>query len=192
MQRYSPEIEQQMCRFYQSLSEKDRRRYAGIEALKLGWGGITYISHLFECDDKPIREGIKELEQEEGLSESRIRQAGGGRKSAFEKIEGLDAAFLRVIAHHTAGSPTDETVKWTNLTRQEIAELLQAEGIEVSVTVVDQLLEKHHYRKRKARKRLATGTHPQRHEQFEKIERLKAAYQVAGNPVLSMDTKKGN
>lgn len=84
----------------------------------------------------------------------------------------------------------DETVKWTNLTRQEIADLLRAEGIEVSVTVVDQLLEKHNYRKRKAQKRLATGTHQKRNEQFENIERLKVSYQAAGNPVLSMDTKK--
>jgi hypothetical protein len=135
---------------------------------------------------------MKELEQEEVLNQSGIRQAGGGRKSAFETTEGLDAAFLRVIAQHTAGSSMDETVKWTNLTRQEIAELLQSEGIEVSVTVVDQLLEKPHYRNRKAQKRLATGTHPQRNEQFENIERLQAAYQAAGNPVLSMDTKKEN
>lgn len=192
MEPYSPELEQQMCRFYRSLSEKDRRRYAAVEALKLGWGGITYITHLFECDDKPIRNGMQELNHEEVLSQSRIRQLGGGRKSAFETIEKLDATFLRVIAQYTAGSPTDETVKWTNLTRQEIAELLQAEGIKVSVTVVDQLLEKHHYRKRKAQKRLATGVHPQRNEQFENIERLKQEYQAAGNPVLSMDTKKEN
>jgi hypothetical protein len=192
MQPYSPEVEQQMCRFYQSLSEKDRRRYAAVEAFKLGWGGITYISQLFKCDDKPIREGMKELAQEEEFNQSRIRQTGGGRKSAFETIEGLDAAFLRVIAQHTAGSPMDETVKWTNLTRQELAALLQTEGIAVSVTVVDQLLEKHHYRKRKAQKRLATGTHAQRNEQFENIERLKETYQAAGNPVVSMDTKKRN
>lgn len=181
-----------MQQFYESLSEKDRRRYAAIEAFKLGWGGMTYISQLFECDDKPIRVGMSELADEEALSMSEIRRGGGGRKSAFETIEGLDAAFLRVIAQHTAGSPMDETVKWTNLTRREIAQLLQAEGIEVSVTVVDQLLEKHHYRKRKAQKRLATGSHPQRNEQFENIERLKNAYQAAGNPVLSMDTKKEN
>lgn len=192
MQPYPLKVEQQMRRFYGSLSEKDRRRYAAVEAFKLGWGGITYISQLFECDDKPIRDGMKELEQEAVLNQSGIRQAGGGRKSAFETIEGLDVAFLRVIAQHTAGSPMDETVKWTNLTRQEIAELLRTEGIEVSVTVVDQLLEKHHYRKRKAQKRLATGTHPKRNEQFENIERLKEAYQAAGNPVLSMDTKKEN
>lgn len=56
---------------------------------------------------------MKELEQEAVLNQSGIRQAGGERKSAFETIERLDAAFLRVIAQHTAGSPMDETVKWT-------------------------------------------------------------------------------
>ncbi len=86
----------------------------------------------------------------------------------------------------------DEQVKWTNLNRQEIAQLLKGEGIVVSVTVVDQLLEKYSYRKRKAQKRLATGSHPQRNQQFENIEQLKDSYQQAGNPVLSMDTKKKN
>ncbi|WP_322505468.1 ISAzo13-like element transposase-related protein [Chroococcidiopsis cubana] len=72
----------------------------------------------------------------------------------------------------------DETVKWTNLKRHEIAALLKGEGIDVSVTVVDQLLEKHKFRKRKAVKTLATGESEHRNEQFEMIERLKQAYQA--------------
>jgi Rhodopirellula transposase DDE domain len=192
MNSYSSEVEAKMQRLYQSLSEKDRRRYAAIEALKLGWGGINYISQLFGCDDDTIRFGLKELEDETAMNMSEIRRSGGGRKSKVETIDGLDAAFLKVLAEYTAGSPMDETVKWTNLTRQEIALLLTAEGISVSVTVVDQLLERYHYRKRKAQKRLATGKHPQRNEQFENIEHIKVSYQTAGNPVLSMDTKKKN
>ena len=62
----------------------------------------------------------------------------------------------------------------------------------MSVTVVAQLLEKHNYRKRKAQKRMATGEHPQRNQQFEKIEQLKQCYLEAGNPVLSMEPKKKN
>jgi Rhodopirellula transposase DDE domain len=89
-------------------------------------------------------------------------------------------------------SEMDETIKWTNLKRHEIAALLQDEGIEVSVTVVDQLLEKYNFRKRKAVKTLATGESEHRNEQFETIDRLKQAYQAAGNPVMSMDTKKEN
>lgn len=192
MNPYPFKVEQQMQQFYHSLSEKDRRRYAAIEAVKLGWGGITYVSQLFRCDYYTIRFGIEELDDQPAMNMSEIRRSGGGRKSAFETIEGLDAAFLKVIAQHTAGSPMDEQVKWTNLNRQEIAELLKSEGIAVSVTVVDQLLVKYNYRKRKAQKRRATGEHPQRNQQFENIEQIKVSYEEAGNPVLSMDTKKKN
>jgi hypothetical protein len=86
----------------------------------------------------------------------------------------------------------DERVKWTNLRRHEIVSLLQEEGIHVSVSVVDQLLEKHNFRKRKAVKTLATGESHHRNEQFERIEQLKQSYQASGNPVMSMDTKKEN
>lgn len=160
MTPYSAEIEQQMQRLYSSLSEKDRRRYAAIESIKLGWGGMSYISQLFGCDYYTLRLGSEELEDEAAMNLSGIRRQGGGRKSAIKSMAGLDAAFLRVLAQHTAGSPMDETVKWTNLTRQEIAELLTTEGFQVSVTVVEQLLERHDYRKRKAQKRLSTGAIP--------------------------------
>ena len=190
IQPYPAEIEAQMQRYYQSLSEKDRRRYAAIEAVKLGYGGQIYIRRLLGCHHETLALGLAELQDGSVLEQERIRQPGGGRKSAFETIAELDAAFLRVLEQHTAGSPMDEGVKWTNLKRHEIAALLEPEGINVSVTVVDQLLEKHHFRKRKAVKTLATGASEQRHEQFETIARLKTAYQSAGNPVMSMDTKK--
>jgi hypothetical protein len=192
MHPYPAVIEAQMQRYYQSLSEKDRRRYAAIEAVKLGYGGQAYIRRLFGCHHDTLALGMAELEDETALNGERIRQAGGGRKSAFETIAGLDEAFLRVLEQHTAGSPMDEAVKWTNLKRHEIAALLAEEGIDVSVTVVDQLLAKHNFRKRKAVKTLATGKSEYRNEQFETIERLKQQYQAAGNPVMSMDTKKEN
>jgi Rhodopirellula transposase DDE domain len=189
---YPAEIEEQMKRLYKSLNEKDRRRYAAIEAFKLGWGGMTYISQLLGCDYYVLKLGKEELQDSEAMEMIGIRHEGGGRKSALVTIEGIDEAFLRVLSKHTAGSPMDEKVKWTNLTRQEISELLKEEGIEVSVTVVDQLLEKHNYRKRKAQRRLSSSEHPQRNEQFENIEELIESYQAAGKPVLSMDTKKKN
>ncbi|MBF2046726.1 MAG: hypothetical protein EDM05_61230 [Leptolyngbya sp. IPPAS B-1204] len=58
---------------------------------------------------------MAELDDETALEQERIRQVGGGRKSALETIDGLDKAFLRVLEQHTAGSLTDETLKWTNL-----------------------------------------------------------------------------
>lgn len=189
---YSLDIEQTMQSVYCSLNEKDRRRYAALEASKLGWGGISYIGRILGCDDESISLGKAELGDKSAMGMNRIRRPGGGRKSAFETIQGLDDAFLKVVSQHTAGLPMDETVKWTHLTRPEIAERLKIEGITVSVTVVDQLLERHHYRRRKAQKRLNTGSHAQRNEQFENIDVLREVYQEQGNPILSMDTKKKN
>lgn len=191
MQPYSFEIEKQMQRYYRSLSEKDRRRYAAIEALKLGYGGSSYITNLLGCHAQTIRHGMAELQDETAMSSKRLREPGGGRKKVLDTVENLDEAFLRVIERHIAGSPMDEFVRWTSLTRQQIADLLQEEeGISISVTVVDQLLDKHGFRRRKAFKTKATGDHPQRNEQFQKIEQLVDDYQQAGNPVMSMDTKK--
>jgi Rhodopirellula transposase DDE domain len=162
MEPYTSQVEQQMQRFYASLSEKDRRRYAAVEVLKLGWGGLSYITQLLHCDDDAIQLGKRELAAQEPLNDGRIRRFGGGRKSALATMEGLNEAFLGVLAQHTAGSPMDETVKWTHLTRHQIAQLLKEQGMGVSVTVVDQLFEQHHYRQRKAQKRLATGRHSPR------------------------------
>lgn len=187
---YSSAIEEQMQRYHQSLSEKDRRRYAAIEAVKLGYGGQAYIQRLFGCHPVTLQQGLAELQDDSILEFDRIREGGGGRKSALATIVGLDAAFLRVLEQNTAGSPMDESIKWTNLNRPQIAALLEGEGIKVSVTVVDQLLAKYNYRKRKAVKELATGSSDDRNAQFEKITELKKEYRTAGRPVMSMDTKK--
>ena len=58
---YPRKVELQMKAFYQSLSDKDRRRYAAIEAEKLGRGGRRYIADLFGCDEETIRQGWREL-----------------------------------------------------------------------------------------------------------------------------------
>jgi len=76
--RYRPDIENDMRNFYVSLSEKDRRRYAAIEAEKLGHGGLTYISLLFGCDVKTIRVGVGDIKQlPEDAAPARVRKKGG-------------------------------------------------------------------------------------------------------------------
>ena len=190
IQPYSPEIETQMHTFYQSLSEKDRRRYAAIEAKKLGYGGISYIRRVLGCDERTIIRGMSELEKPLPENETRIRQPGGGRKSVLATTPDLDAAFLQVVESHTAGSPMDEKIKWTNMARNEIAIRLEEEGFKVSVTVVDQLLKRHNFRRRQAFKSEAGKQVPQRDEQFKNIETLKQEYHKQGNPVMSMDVKK--
>ena len=191
MRRYSPKIEEQMAAFYQSLSEKDRRRYAAIEANKLGRGGLSYMARVLKCDRHTIAQGIQELADPVALQQVRIRRTGGGRKDAQESLPGLDAAFLQVVEHHTAGSPMNAAVKWTNLTRQEIVDYLASDhGITISVTVVKHLLRDHGFVRRKAQKRRRTGECAQRDAQFTKIADLKADYTSRGNPIVSMDTKK--
>ena len=60
---YSEELETEMLKFYSSVREKDQRRYAAIEAKKLGHGGIKYISELFGCHRNTITEGKNEIEK---------------------------------------------------------------------------------------------------------------------------------
>lgn len=71
---YDKGVELKMRRLFLMLSEKDRRRYAGIEAAKLGHGGIEYISGLFDMDPKTVRRGLVELEVNEDPALSRIRK----------------------------------------------------------------------------------------------------------------------
>ena len=177
--------------FYNRLSETDGRRYAALEASKLGYGGITYICSVLQCDEGTIRRGRQDFEMPLSASATRLRKPGGGRQSVLATTDGLDAAFVEVLRNHTAGSPMDETIKWTNLSRGDIAAKLKEHGFTISVTVVDQLLEKHHFRPRQAFKSEALKKNiPQRDEQFHKIEQLKEKYHTQGNPVMSMDVKK--
>ena len=78
MDEYSKAVEGQMVKFFRSLNERDRRRYAAVEAAKLGHGGIQYISRLLGCDPKTIGQGIVELESEEELAGEGQRKKGGG------------------------------------------------------------------------------------------------------------------
>ena len=124
---YSEAHEEEMIKFYESLSEKDRRRYAAIEARKLGHGGIAHVCSLFGCTDKTVRKGMREMQDAEALSRSGVRKPGGGRKSAEESSAGIDETFLAVLADHTAGDPMDDKVKWTALSRHDIAKELKKE-----------------------------------------------------------------
>lgn len=77
MEAYTADVERKMKRLYGWLSEKDRRRYAAVEAAKLGHGGIEYVARVLQCDPKTIREGLKELEESEDPAAGRVRKKGG-------------------------------------------------------------------------------------------------------------------
>lgn len=82
MAEYSAAVERHMVRLYGSLSEKDRRRYAAVEAEKLGHGGVQYIADLFDCDPATIRHGAADIERlPVDEAKSRVRKKGGPEKS---------------------------------------------------------------------------------------------------------------
>ncbi len=153
---YPAKIERMMQQFYTTLSEKDRRRYAAVEARKLGHGGVSYIARVLGCDRNTVQAGMKDLDhlpEDEELA-GRIRKQGGGRKPYYETYPDIDAQFLMVLREHTAGDPMREDVKWTNLSPRAIAErLVEQYQVKVSETVIGKLLRKHDYRRRKAQKK---------------------------------------
>jgi hypothetical protein len=84
MEKYAADLENMMVSHYNSLGERAKRHYAGLEALKLGFGGQKYIYNLFNMSKNTLRKGILELKSGENISEelgSRQRRVGGGRKN---------------------------------------------------------------------------------------------------------------
>lgn len=73
---YSPKIEQSIKTLYRSLREKDQRRYAAVEAAKLGHGGIEYIARLLACDPKTIQQGLVDLADLPDVPPERCRKKG--------------------------------------------------------------------------------------------------------------------
>lgn len=80
MEVYSSGVERMMRRLFGSLKERDRRRYAAVEAEKLGYGGVEYVSRLLECDPKTIRQGREDFEAPEDPVPDRVRKKGVARQ----------------------------------------------------------------------------------------------------------------
>jgi len=177
-------------RYFQCLSEKDKRRFAGLEARRLGWHGVTKVSRFYELHPHTVRKGKKELEEDHDDADSRIRRKGGGRKKAESIYPNLDAGFLDVLKEHTAGDPMDGEVQWTHLSDKEISVRLRARGIPVGVFIAKRLLKKHDYRRRTAVKTKVFKNVPERNTQFEQIATVGEAEMGSPNPILSIDTKK--
>ena len=152
MEIYSDEIEQKTIKFYASLREIDKRRFAGLEAEKLGWGGKLYVHNLLKVDYKTINKGIDDLNLETIDNSDSSRKKGGGRKLKIKNAR-INEVFLEVLSAHTAGTPTEDGVKWTYLHQEQIADLMKEKDVVVSRFVVKQLLAKFGFVKRKSQKK---------------------------------------
>jgi len=150
-----------MKTFYKSLNEKDKRRYAAVEALKLGRGGQVYMEEILGCDRNTIAKGIRELESGEVSQDKghRIRRVGGGRKRAEDVDASIESDFLNLLANYTAGNPMDEMVKWTNLSPNVIVQRLNDKRDKpVGLGAIRRLLAKHGYRRRQIVKKNDEGS----------------------------------
>jgi hypothetical protein len=79
--RYKPHIEERMRAFWQTLSERDRRRFAALEAARLGHGGIEYVAEVLGCSTRTIERGADEIDQlPTDPAAGRVRRPGAGRK----------------------------------------------------------------------------------------------------------------
>ena len=187
----APDIEQLLRQYYQSLSEKDRRRLAAVEALTLGHGGTTYISHILGCDPHTMQEGIRELKHlPADPAGKRVRKAGGGRKKTEAKHPELIQHVQHTIKERIAGDPMRDDVLWTDVTPQEIADSLHAHGVCAGPRIVRRLLDTLGWARRQRAKVLPGGDSPHRDAQFRHLGHLIQAFLAAGNPVLRIDTTK--
>ncbi|KPA15076.1 Transposase, Rhodopirellula-type [Candidatus Magnetomorum sp. HK-1] len=181
-----------MKKFYDSLNEKDKRRYAAIESMRIGHGGQIYISQLFACDRKTVRKGIREVENFPRIVkyDSRIRRRRCRRKTASQEDERkLNDAFSSIMDNYKAGNPMNEGQLWTNLSRPSISNKLQEKlNIKIGDHVVKRLLKDNKFGQRKVYKQQTRKSVENRNEQFENIVLIKLEY--AESPEISVDSKK--
>ena len=191
-QAYPPHVEEHLRNCFRSLSEKDRRRYAAAEVVKLGHGGITYLTKLFGCSSELITHGLQDLQLlPHEPAGDRIRRAGGGRKKIEAKQPEVIQHVQQTIQDRTAGDPMRANVLWTDLTPRDISLRLEEEWRQcVGTRVVRRILDHLGFARRQIVKVLPGGESPDRDRQFRHIAELIQQFLAAGNPVLSIDTKK--
>ena len=149
---YDREVENAMVTFYSNLNERDKRHFASLSTMQLPYGGKKYISTIFGIDERTIYQGKVEF-KENDIPLNRIRKEGAGRKPIYDKHPNLDSVFLKVLKEHTAGDPMNIKIIWTDLTKNEIINLMEKEDIKISGKIVGDLLKKHGYVKRKIQKK---------------------------------------
>jgi hypothetical protein len=175
-----------------TLDERMRRLFAAAEASALGHGGVTKVAKATGISRRAIHVGIAELATPkipiEGQGK-RIRKAGAGRKPVIETEPGVMSALEKLIEPTTRGDP-ESPLRWTCKSLRVLAGELSLSGYTVSYPKVGDLLRELGYSLQANRKMLEGTDHPDRNAQFEFINDQTKQRLVAGNPVISVDTKK--
>lgn len=175
-----------------TLDERMRRLFAAAEASALGRGGITRVAQATGVSRRAIHVGLQELSDLKEPVENppkRIRKEGAGRKSVIQTDVGLMSALEKLVEPMTRGDP-ESPLRWTCKSLRTLASELAANGHPVSYPVVGDLLHELGYSLQANRKILEGTDHPDRNAQFEFISEQTTQQLMAGNPVISVDTKK--
>lgn len=173
------------------MDERMKRIFLAAEALSLGYGGITRVSQATNTSRTTITQGIREIKQaqKESVSE-RTRQEGGGRKTLKDKYPEIIAELEKLIDPYTRGDP-ESPLRWTSKSTRQLSDVLNQIGFRIShVTVADMLHDLGYSLQANSKTLEGSGDHPERDEQFVYINDKTKAFQQAGDPVISVDTKK--
>ena len=170
------------------LDERQWRLLMGSEARALGHGGIRLVARAAGVREATVSLGVTELDSgAEPLG--RVRRAGGGRKRATEVDPGLRPALLALVEPQERGDPVSP-LRWTAKSTRALAAELTAQGHKVSADTVGELLRAEGFSLQGNAKTIEGAQHRDRDAQFRYIAGQAKAHQEAGDPVISVDTKK--
>jgi hypothetical protein len=163
--------------------------WAGTEAKVLGWGGVRAVARASGLAINTVRCGVAELAGPAVSEPQRIRRAGGGRKRLTECQPELLADLERLVSPATRGDPM-RPLLWTCKSVRRLSDELSAQGHAISPAKTAELLHELGYSLQSHRKRDEGKSHPDRDAQFGHINERVLAFHKAGQPVISVDTKK--
>ena len=182
------QLTQYFAGIWPHLDEHARRLVAANKAVELGYGGVSRVSRACGLSRVTLIKGVAEL-RAVPLPPGRIRREGGGRHALTANDPGLVPALDGLVEPTARGDP-ESPLRWTCKSARTLAEELTARRHPVSHTKVTQLLRKDGYSLQGNRKTEEGEDHPDRDAQFRHINRAVKAALRAGEPVISVDTKK--
>ena len=171
------------------LDERGRRRLAAAEATAAGVGGIRAVNRATGIARSTIGRGLRELRSGEPPDVARVRRAGGGRKPVSETDPSLLDDLRGLVEPQTRGDPQSPLL-WTCKSLRKLSRSLCDMGHKVGRTLVGELLHKLDYRLQANRKTREGSNNPDRDAQFHYINDRVTEALVAGEPAISVDTKK--
>lgn len=171
------------------LDERSQRLWAAIEARAAGRGGIAAVVRAMDVSESTVRRGLDELDQRERLGRGRVRRPGAGNKPIRDTNPTIELDLGRLLEDSTRGDP-ESPLRWTSKSTAKLAAGLVAFGHHVSEVTVQRVLKSMGFSLQANRKTREGEQHPDRDAQFRYISRTAKAALAAGQPVISVDSKK--